>query len=318
MPKPIIQIKNLCKNFSIKQASLLAPKQVLKAVKNVSLDVKKGEIFGIIGESGCGKSTLARTIVGIYKADSGTVKLDENSIENIPSKELNRTIQYVFQDPLGSLNPRETIRQNLQRPLHLLLGLNSHQINQKLTEMMEAVGLPLRTLYQYPHEISGGQAQRIGIARALLAGSQILVLDEPVSALDVSVQAQILELLINLKDKFSLTYIFISHDLAVIEAFCNRVAVMYYGEIAEVLPATKLYSQSLHPYTNLLARTAPRLDNEIHTEFQIELPDPLKPPLGCAFAPRCSNVGEACKESSPELKLLKENSYVACHYPTKQ
>ena len=177
---------------------------------------------------------------------------------------------------------------------------------------------PISVLDLYPHEFSGGQAQRIGIARALLAGSQILVLDEPVSALDVSVQAQLLELLVKLKEKFGLTYVFISHDLAVIEAFCEKVAVMYYGEIVEIGRANKLFQQASHPYTELLARTAPRQDADLYTEQQFELPDPLNPPIGCAFAARCPRAEKTCHQKKPKLSLQKASSYVACHCPLNQ
>ena len=233
----------------------------------------------------------------------------------MPPAMRHRTIQYVFQDPVSSLNPRNSIRQTLSTPLKALAGLNRQEAEDKLEEIMAAVNMPSSALDRYIHEFSGGQAQRIGIARALLAGSRILVLDEPVSALDVSVQAQILELLVDLKARFGLTYVFISHDLAVIEAFCDIVAVMYYGQIVEIGRADKLFGQAFHPYTDLLASTAPRQDADLYTENQIELPDPLNPPTGCAFAARCPRAEKICHQKKPELLSKKASSHVACHFP---
>ena len=318
MVRAILELTGVNKNFILKRTSIFEPHRILPAVKNVSLSIKPGERFGIIGESGCGKSTLARLMVGLYTPDGGLVRLAGSPLQDMPISDRNRAIQYVFQDPAGSLNPRKTIRQILATPLRALAGLNRQQAEIKLQEIMVAVNMPLSALDRYPHEFSGGQAQRIGIARALLAGSQILVLDEPVSALDVSVQAQLLELLVKLKEKFGLTYVFISHDLAVIEAFCEKVAVMYYGEIVEIGRADKLFQQASHPYTELLARTAPRQDADLYTEQQFELPDPLNPPIGCAFAARCPRAEKTCHQKKPKLSLQKASSYVACHFPLNQ
>ena len=318
MADPIMELNGVNKNFTLKGKSIFSPQRLLRAVKNVSLTIEPGESFGIIGESGCGKSTLARVMVGLHAADSGEVRLEGRPLLEMPPAMRHRTIQYVFQDPVGSLNPRNSIRQILSTPLKALAGLNRHEAEVKLEEIMAAVNMPLSALDRYPHEFSGGQAQRIGIARALLAGSRILVLDEPVSALDVSVQAQILELLVDLKARFGLTYVFISHDLAVIEAFCDRVAVMYYGEIVEIGRADKLFGQALHPYTDLLASTAPRQYADLYTEHQIELPDPLNPPTGCAFAARCPRAEKICHQKKPELSSQKASSHVACHFPLNQ
>ena len=311
----IMELNGVSKNFSLKRKSIFSPQRLISAVKNVSLTIEPGESFGIIGESGCGKSTLARIMVGLHAADSGEVRLEGRPLLEMPPAMRHRTIQYVFQDPVSSLNPRNSIRQTLSTPLKALAGLNRQEAEVKLEEIMAAVNMPLSALDRYPHEFSGGQAQRIGIARALLAGSRILVLDEPVSALDVSVQAQILELLVDLKARFGLTYVFISHDLAVIEAFCDIVAVMYYGEIVEIGRADKLFGQALHPYTDLLASTAPRQDADLYTEHQIELPDPLNPPTGCAFAARCLRAEKICHQEKPELLSKEASSHVACHFP---
>ena len=315
MADPIMELNGVSKNFTLKRKSIFSPQRQISAVKNVSFIIEPGESFGIIGESGCGKSTLARVMVGLHAADSGEVRLEGRPLLEMPPAMRHRTIQYVFQDPVSSLNPRNSIRQTLSTPLKALAGLNRQEAEVKLEEIMAAVNMPLSALDRYPHEFSGGQAQRIGIARALLAGSRILVLDEPVSALDVSVQAQILELLVDLKARFGLTYVFISHDLAVIEAFCDIVAVMYYGEIVEIGRADKLFGQALHPYTDLLASTAPRQDADLYTEHEIELPDPLNPPTGCAFAARCLRAEKICHQKKPELLSKKASSHVACHFP---
>lgn len=317
MVEPIIEVRDVCKNFTLKRTNILAPRRVLHAVKNVSLAIQPGESFGIIGESGCGKSTLARMMVGLYAPDQGDVQIEGKSLGEMPSLERHGAIQYVFQDPVGSLNPRKSIRQILTTPLKALGKCGHQQAKRKLEDIMAAVNMPLSTLDRYPHEFSGGQAQRISIARALLAGSRILVLDEPVSALDVSVQAQILELLVDLKARFGLTLIFISHDLAVVEAFCDRVAVMYYGEIVEIGRGDRLFGTALHPYTDLLAKTAPRQGVNLYTEHQIELPDPLNPPAGCAFAARCAYAEKICRQKKPELTSQKAKSHVACHFPLK-
>lgn len=318
MASPILEIKALSKSYVLKQGKLFQAQPVLKAVNNVSLSIEHGETFGIIGESGCGKSTLARTLVNLHSPDTGAIRLDGKPVASMSPAERNRAIQYVFQDPVGSLNPRRTIRQTLETPLRALGSLGPIETTNRLIEIMQAVNMPVATLDRYPHEFSGGQAQRIGIARALLAGSRILVLDEPVSALDVSVQAQILELLTRIKKQFNLTLIFISHDLAVVESFCDRIAVMYCGSIVEVGIASTLFGKAKHPYTNLLAKTAPRPDTEIHVEDEGELPDPLNLPTGCAFAARCPNAQDICYSTNPEPSFEKAYLHVACHFPLNQ
>jgi len=318
MIDPILEIEALSKSFVMKRQRLFQPRPVLNAVRDVTITIRKGETFGIIGESGCGKSTFARMLVGLHRPDSGLIKFDGRPITRMTEVERNRAIQYIFQDPAGSLNPRRTIRQTLETPIRSLNRLEGNMVEERLAEIMEAVNLPMTTLDRYPHEFSGGQAQRIGIARALLAGSSIIVLDEPVSALDVSVQAQILDLLAKLKAQFNLTYIFISHDLAVVEAFCDRVAVMYYGGIVEIGMAESLFRQAGHPYTELLAKTAPRPDSEIYAEIQGELPDPLNPPAGCPFAARCPRAQEPCYTTQPKISDEKAPFNVACHFPINQ
>jgi len=278
------------------------------AVQQASLAVEPGETLGVVGESGCGKSTLARMLVGLDRPTSGTICLDGEDVSELAARDSNalaRRVQYVFQDPVASLNPRKTIRQTLEAPMRRLLGMAEAERAARLEELMGVVSLRAEFLDRYPHEFSGGQAQRIGIARALAAGARVIVLDEPVSALDVSVQAQVLNLLDRLKRELGLTYVFISHDLSVIESVCERVAVMYFGRIVEIGRARDLYAQPRHPYTALLMRSAPtpgarRIEAE---EKPAELPDPLNPPPGCAFASRCPRVSERCRAERPELAV---------------
>jgi peptide/nickel transport system ATP-binding protein len=259
-------------------------------------------------------------LAGLTRPSAGTIRVhgrardDEYAGEPASGR---RTIQYVFQDPVSSLNPRKTIRKILEAPLIHLLRLDRRQRQDRLVELMDAVKLRPEFIDRYPHEFSGGQAQRIGIARALAAHPDILILDEPLSALDVSVQAQVLSLLAELKQRFRLTYLFISHNLAVTEAISDRVAVMYFGRIVEQSPVRQLFEKPCHAYTRLLLDTAPvigRKPRETHIEIA-ELPNPYNPPLGCAFAARCFNVKEHCRGEAPELMRTAQNHDVACFYP---
>jgi oligopeptide/dipeptide ABC transporter ATP-binding protein len=290
------------------------------AVSNVVLSLSRGETLGIVGESGCGKSTLARMLSGLTPPSAGTVTVNGRVFAgdgNARPRGERRTIQYVFQDPLGALNPRKTIRSILEAPLKRLARLDRDRRRDRLLELMDAVKLSSEFFERYPHELSGGQAQRIGIARALAADPTIVVLDEPVSALDVSVQAQVLGLLGELQQHLRLTYVFISHNLAVTEAISDRIAVMYFGRIVEEAPARQLFANPRHPYTRLLLDSAPvigRKSKQVGVAIT-ELPDPYDPPPGCAFAARCSNVEERCRREAPDLTRMTENHEAACFYP---
>ena len=293
----------------------------IHAVQDVDLELRRGETLGIVGESGCGKSTLARMLVGLDRPTSGRIDLDGADVVDLARRDrraLARDIQYVFQDPLSSLNPRKTIRRILEAPMIHLLGQDRAARARRLEELMDAVSLRAEFLDRYPHEFSGGQAQRIGIARALAAEPRIIVLDEPVSALDVSVQAQVLNLLADLKSRFDLTYIFISHDLSVVESVSDRVAVMYFGRVVEFGAAAQIFTRPRHPYTALLLASAPvpgRRNLQAGAETS-ELPDPTNPPPGCAFAPRCPRAAELCRRDRPILARPGEDlSAAACHYP---
>jgi oligopeptide/dipeptide ABC transporter ATP-binding protein len=296
------------------------PRPANHAVTNVAFSLVRGETLGIVGESGCGKSTRARMLAGLTPPSAGTVSINKRVFVDAgktrPRAE-RRTIQYVFQDPVGALNPRHRIRAILEAPLARPARLDRRRCGERLLELMDAVKLRPQLLDRYPHELSGGQAQRIGIARALAAEPDIVVLDEPVSALDVSVQAEVLGLLDELQQRFRLTYLFISHNLAVTETFSDHVAVMYFGRIVERAPARQLFANPRHPYTRLLLDSAPvigRPPKQLGVEIA-ELPDPYDPPPGCAFAARCCNVGVRCRRDAPDLIRMAENHDVACFHP---
>ncbi len=257
-----VEIRDLVKTYPARRSLFGRSRPAVHALRGVSLGVRPGETLGIVGESGCGKTTLARSLVGLVRPTSGTIAVEGRSIAELTAagpKALGTAVQYVFQDPLSSLNPRKTIRQILSAPLKHLAGLDARARLGRLFDLMAAVGLDPAFLDRYPHEFSGGQAQRIGIARALAAGARIVILDEPVSALDVSVQAQVLRLLADLKARHGLTYVFISHDLAVVEAIADRVAVMSAGEVVEEGPPERLFSAPEHPYTRRLVPSVPPL-----------------------------------------------------------
>lgn len=310
-----IELKDLSKTFPIGKKLLGKPRNLITAVNQVSLAVSEGETLGIVGESGCGKSTLAKMLVGLLQPTDGQIEIYGQPLGNLKRSQIGKHIQYVFQDPISSLNPRKTIRQIMHAPLKHLKNLPSEVREEKIREIFEAVNLRYEFLDRYPHEFSGGQAQRIGIARALAANAKVIILDEPVSALDVSVQAQILNLLSALRAQFNLTFLFISHDLSVIEAISDRVAVLYFGSVVEIGPADKIFINPQHPYTRLLANSAPSIGQELKNTYmpEAELPDPLNPPGGCAFQDRCPLASSKCSHEIPELKSVGDGVKVACH-----
>jgi oligopeptide/dipeptide ABC transporter ATP-binding protein len=318
--EPALEARGLTKLYGGGATLLGRPRAANHAVSDVALSLGRGETLGIVGESGCGKSTLARMLAGLTPPSAGTVSINGQVFVgdgSTPPRAGRRTIQYVFQDPNGSLNPRKTVRNILETPLIRLARLDRTRRGERLLELMDAVRLRAEFVDRYPHELSGGQAQRIGIARALAANPDIVILDEPVSALDVSVQAQVLSLLSELQQRFRLTYVFISHNLAATEAVSDRVAVMYFGRIVEQAPARRLFANPRHPYTRLLLDSAPvigRKSRQVGAEIA-ELPDPYDPPPGCAFAARCSNVTAHCRRDAPELTRMAEDHDVACFHP---
>ncbi len=312
-----LKVTDLSKSFPMGRRLLGPPKAMVHAVRPLSLTVQRGETLGIVGESGCGKSTLARMLVGLLPPSAGRIEIEGAAPDRSDPAAFGRKIQYVFQDPVSSLNPRKTIREIVEAPLRHLHGMDRARRAARVREILEAVNLREEALERYPHEFSGGQAQRIGLARALAAEARILILDEPVSALDVSVQAQVLNLLADLKAAFGLTYIFISHDLAVVEAVSDRVAVLYFGSVVELGPARQVFARPRHPYTKLLADSAPAVGRPLHAPEgkETELPDPLNPPPGCAFRPRCSRAEAACAERMPGLSEDAASTNVACFNP---
>lgn len=311
-----LKLENLGKTYAVGRNLIGKPKGHVHAVRPFSLDVATGDTLGIVGESGCGKSTLARMLVGLLTPTEGHLEVEGETLDGKAPAEFGRMIQYVFQDPISSLNPRKTIRQIIDQPLIHLHGMNKAEREARILEIFDQVNLRPEFLNRRPHEFSGGQAQRIGIARALAANPRILVLDEPVSALDVSVQAQVINLLADLKEKLSLTYVFISHDLAVVEAVCDRVAVMYFGSVVEMGDAGEIFTNPRHPYTKLLAESAPVVGTNVRrTEAaNAELPDPMNPPKGCAFAARCAMATELCRTTEPNLNITNDSHHVACHH----
>lgn len=315
----LLEAKGLKKYFMVKKKLFSKQKSFVKAVDDISFQVYKGETVGIVGESGCGKSTTGRLLIRLLDATEGEVFYKGQNILNLPSeamRDLRKELQIVFQDPYSSLNPRMTVGQIIAEPLINFGICEKEERNQKVNELLEVVGLAPYHKNRYPHEFSGGQRQRIGIARALAVNPQIIIADEPVSALDVSIQSQILNLLRRLQKQFQLTYIFISHDLNVVYHFCDRIIVMYLGRVVEISTKEALYKEPLHPYTQALLSAVPTTDQKQKKERIVlsgDVPSPANPPKGCAFHPRCFACMEICKEVRPELKEMSNGSFVACH-----
>jgi oligopeptide/dipeptide ABC transporter ATP-binding protein len=320
MSQSLLHVESVSREFVVRHGWALGKRAAVQAVQSVTLTVERGETLGIVGESGSGKSTLARMLVGLDRPTEGRILIGEDGgglgrrHARAPGSS---RIQYVFQDPVSALNPRHRVRAILEAPLVHLVGMPGERRKRRLLELLDAVGLRAEHLDRYPHELSGGQAQRVGLARALAAEPEIIVLDEPVSALDVSIQAQILNLLIDLKRRLGLTYVFISHDLGVVESISDRVAVMYFGRIVEIGPASLVLGKPRHPYADLLIASAP-VPGRRSLALDLaaaELPDPLAPPPGCAFAPRCQYASRRCRDYRPELSGRGDGRLAACYHP---
>ena len=293
--------------------------QTVKAVDDVSFEIMKGETFGVVGESGCGKSTLGRTLIRLQQPTDGHIYLNGTDIAGLKGaqlKEMRKEAQIIFQDPSACLNPRRTIKQILMEPFEIHNLKGKIDVDAKIMELLQLVGLDSYHLSRYPHELSGGQKQRIGIARALALEPQIIICDEAVSALDVSVQAQVLNLLQELKEKLGLTYFFISHNLNVVYQVSDRVGVMYLGKMVEIANYDQLYEKRYHPYTEALLSAIPQVDQEEQKErihLEGEVPSPYDPPSGCHFHTRCPKACDKCRQTAPELKEVAPGHYVACY-----
>ncbi|UCF30330.1 MAG: ABC transporter ATP-binding protein [bacterium] len=319
MPLPeLLTVEGLSKVFPVKGGVFGKIVGGIRAVDDVSFRIMKGEVFGMVGESGCGKTTLGRMILGLLPASSGRVIFDGDEITSLDRAEMRpfrRRMQIIFQDPVGSLNPRKTVGSIVGEPLRVARR-SGESVPAEVEEILRTVGLPEGSAHRYPHEFSGGQRQRIGIARALILRPDFLLADEPVSALDVSIQAQILTLLVDLKTRFSLTMMFISHDLRVVRSLCDRVGVMYLGRLVEVGAAEELYSRPMHPYTEALIEAIPEPDPSIRRRSEGaegEMPSPSDPPPGCHFHTRCPLRIDRCFHEIPALTPRGEGRLAACH-----
>ena len=321
---PLLEIDHLVKYFPIKSGILIDRVVArVQAVDDVSLTVNEGETLGLVGESGCGKSTLCRTLLQLLAPTSGSVRFEGRELVGLSRRELRpirKEMQMIFQDPYASLNPRKRVGQIVGDPLHLQGLASGNELKRQVQELLERVGLSSEHYNRYPHEFSGGQRQRIGIARALALKPKLIVADEPVSALDVSIQAQIINLLDDLQDEFKLTYIFVAHDLGVVRHVSDRIAVMYLGKIVETAPAGQLYTSPVHPYTEALLSAVPIPDpkeNEARDAQVLEgdVPSPVNPPSACRFHTRCPHATEICSEVEPLLEPYGRGRIAACHHP---
>jgi peptide/nickel transport system ATP-binding protein len=326
---PLLTIENLVKHFDISGGLLdqisfedrrfVRKRTVVKAVNNVSFEIQTGETLSVVGESGCGKSTLARTVLGLYPPNEGRVLYQGTRIDNLSAQEMlpfRAKMQMIFQDPYASLNPRMTVARILEEPVVFHKKVRTAaEVRDKVARVMEQVGVDPQWSDRYPHEFSGGQRQRISIARALMVDPDFIVADEPVSALDVSIQAQILNLMMDAQEEFGLTYMFITHDLSVVEHISTRVAVMYLGTVCELAPVDELFDSPRHPYTKALLSAIPRLGETKpkHIKLKGEVVTPINLPSGCVFHRRCHYANDRCNREVPLLRTLDSGAYVACH-----
>ncbi|MEH7382724.1 dipeptide ABC transporter ATP-binding protein [Bacillus sp. JJ1533] len=319
MPETLLEVKDLQKHFPIKSGVLQKQTGAVKAVDGVSFSLHKGETLGLVGESGCGKSTTGRMLMRLLEPTGGNIIFEDRdlmSLSNSEMRKMRKDIQMVFQDPFASLNPRHTVEKIIEEPL-IVHGLGNRQERKKrVRELLEIVGLNSYHAKRYPHQFSGGQRQRIGIARALAVKPKLIIADEPVSALDVSIQSQVLNLLEDLQKDFDLTYLFIAHDLGVVRHISDRVGVMYLGRIVELTDSDRLYESPKHPYTEALLSSVPIPDPDHKQERIIlsgDVPSPSNPPTGCPFHTRCPKAMDICKQVVPTLQEVEQGHYTACH-----
>jgi oligopeptide/dipeptide ABC transporter ATP-binding protein len=317
----LIETSHVKKYFPIKTGLLNRVVGYVKAVDDVSFGIRAGETFGLVGESGCGKSTLGRVMLNLKKVSGGNVRFDGRNIQEVGTRELRKLrqeMQIIFQDPYGSLNPRFLVRDLIGEPLRIHRRMSVKEVDERVVELMELVGLDITRRNRYPHEFSGGQRQRIGIARAIALNPKFIVADEAVSALDVSVQSQVLNLMMKLKKELGLTYLFIAHGLNVVRHISDRVGVMYLGKMVEVARTGDLFIHPMHPYTEVLLSAIPQPTPHRKKEriiLQGDMPSPANPPSGCHFHPRCPFVQERCRTEAPSLQTVSPERQVACHFP---
>ncbi len=318
MSEPLLEVRDLCMHFPVREGILLRASKFNRAVDGVSLTIDPGETLGLVGESGCGKSTLGRCISRLYAPTSGTILFEGEDITRLKGKALlpyRQHIQMIFQDPMESLNARHTVGEILEEPF-VIHGLGDKAYrSEQVRRLLDTVGLPARSATRYPFEFSGGQRQRIGIARAIALNPRLIICDEPVSALDVSIQSQILNLLNDLQQEFKLSYLFIAHDLAVVKHISDRVAIMYLGNVVETADSQAIYATPAHPYTRSLISAIPIPDPHRHVQRQVlsgDVPSPINPPAGCHFHPRCPEVMDRCRTESPGLIAVDGDHRSAC------
>lgn len=312
----LLSVRDLKKHFT------MGKNEILKAVDGISFDIYKGETFGLVGESGCGKSTAGRTMIGLYDQTDGEVVFNGKDVHSLSEKEkfqFHKQMQMIFQDPYASLNPRSTVKEIISEPMEVHgLFPNKKERLERIYQLLEDVGLNRDHANRYPHEFSGGQRQRIGIARALALDPDFIIADEPISALDVSVQAQVVNLLKRLQEEKGLTYLFIAHDLSMVKQISDRIGVMYLGHIVELTASNQLYNKPLHPYTQALLSAIPIPDPDVEDKreriiLQGELPSPMDPPSGCVFRTRCQHAMDICAQKKPVWQEIDKDHYVACH-----
>jgi oligopeptide/dipeptide ABC transporter ATP-binding protein len=313
----MLEIKNLSKEFQVQKSFFNSSNLTVKALQNVSFSINKNQVVGLVGESGSGKSTLGKTIMKLLSPTSGNIifnNIDITEYNNQQMKKIRKKMQMIFQDPFASLNPRKTIFDTLSEPLRVHSLVDKKNVNEYLNKIIQDVGLNTESLSRYPHEFSGGQRQRIGIARALIFKPQFIIADEPVSALDVSIQAQVLNLLEKIRDEYNLTMIFISHDLSVIQYFSDVVIVLYLGKIMEISSKKKLFEKPLHPYSKALLSAVPKVQSKNTNKILLkgDIPSPINPPSGCVFRTRCNYAIKQCSEIVPLLKEVDGDRKVAC------
>ncbi len=319
--RPLLEIQDLQKFFTVKNSIFKDRKKVLKAVDGISFEIKKGETFGLVGESGCGKSTTGRSIVRLYEPNGGKIVYDGIDITHFSEREMlpyRKRIQMIFQDPYASLNTRMTVADIIGEGLDIHTDFRGEERQERIFELLRRVGLKKEHASRYPHEFSGGQRQRIGIARALAIEPELIICDEPISALDVSIQAQVVNMLEDLQEELGLTYLFIAHDLSMVKHISDRIGVMYLGHMMEITTSDELYEHPYHPYTKALLSSIPIPDPRANKDQRIilegDVKSPINPTEGCRFSSRCRYCKELCNEKTPELRKVTEGHFVACHF----